>query len=359
MKQKLNKKELRRISAVFIACIVLLLGCGGAAKSSSADYAAAGSYYAPSSYEEYEVWSEEAYDSETAAAIQNYTGEGNTYHNDTVKQKLIQNIYATVRVENPAEAADSIKEYAEGTGGYLLNSVSNYNSETNNGYAELTIRIPTGTGDQMKAFLGEIGKIESTSTDAQDVTNEYYDLQIRIEQGKEELKQLNELLARCETIEEVLAVRNQISYLQSEVESMEGQYRRLSELTSYDTMYITLYPVVNLVETKDEGRFMTFTEFWSGLLNGLKTSLRVVVNGLGYVLIFLATILLPLLVFGGIIYGVVRLIIFLVKKSNGKKRAKRQKKAEEKRRQQELRIQAAQQKAQQNQQPPQQPPVQK
>ena len=73
MKRKFNKKELRRISAVFIACIVLLLGCGGAAKTSSADYAAAGSYYAPSAdYDE--VWAEEAYDSETAAAIENYTG---------------------------------------------------------------------------------------------------------------------------------------------------------------------------------------------------------------------------------------------------------------------------------------------
>ena len=310
-------KKTRTTLALALVLVLTLVfaGCGAANKSAMAydtpAYAAAAESTKTDSY---------SYEAVTEDAIADYDEERGGSANAAQEQKLIQNIYTDMTVEDPSAALAEIVRYARETGGYLLSSNDYYDKENNTGGAYVTVRVPSGESAQFCEYLAELGKIDSTSTDTQDVTSEYYDLETRIAQGKLEIQKLEELLERCSTVDEVLQVRAQLSQQQADVESMEGRMKRLRELTSFDTINIQLSPVRNLVSGSD-GRFMTGSELLNGILNGLRDSVRVVVNGAGYLLIFLATAILPL----GIVAAIVVLIVFICRRASKKKRERRMK----------------------------------
>ena len=287
---------------------LVFAGCGAASKSAMAyDTPADAAAEEPAANAQY------SYEAVTEDAIAGYDEERGGSANAAQEQKLIQNIYTDMTVEDPSAALAEIVRYARETGGYLLSSNDYYDKENNTGGAYVTVRVPSGESAQFCEYLAELGKIDSTSS-------EYYDLETRIAQGKLEIKKLEELLERCSTVDEVLQVRAQLSQQQADVESMEGRMKRLRELTSFDTINIQLSPVRNLVSGSD-GRFMTGSELLNGILNGLRDSVRVVVNGAGYLLIFLATAILPL----GIVAAIVVLIVFICRRASKKKRERRMK----------------------------------
>lgn len=310
---------------VLLITVSTFFGCG-AAKSEAYDVAAAeapmaepemanGAY----AYDgEYEMVTEESVADYVAAAGGSTSVSGQT-------QKLIQNIYIDMIVTHPGEAMDQIAKYAQSTGGYLLSSENYYDEEDNTGGAYLCVRIPTGTSDQFKEYLGQMGKIETSSSDSQDVTSTYYDLQTRIEQGKKEIGKLTELLDRCETVEEMLLVREQLASVQANVESMQGEFKRLSELTSFDTVNVQLNPVRNLVQPDTDGRFMTGSELWNGIVRGLKDGVRAIINGGGQFLIFLAGVILPLSLIAAVCFGIFLLIRSMVRRSKKRRMARIQK----------------------------------
>ena len=310
-------KKTRTTLALALVLVLTLVfaGCGAANKSAMA-------YDTPADATAAESVKSDSYSygAVTEDAIADYDEERGGSANAAQEQKLIQNIYTDMTVEDPSAALAEIVRYARETGGYLLSSNDYYDKENNTGGAYVTVRVPSGESAQFCEYLAELGKIDSTSTDTQDVTSEYYDLETRIAQGKLEIKKLEELLERCSTVDEVLQVRAQLSQQQADVESMEGRMKRLRELTSFDTINIQLSPVRNLVSGSD-GRFMTGSELLNGILNGLRDSVRVVVNGAGYLLIFLATAILPL----GIVAAIVVLIVFICRRASKKKRERRMK----------------------------------
>jgi len=234
-------------------------------------------------------------------------------------QKLILNIYIDMEVENPSLAMDEIITYAQNAGGYLLYSEDYYNAENNSGGAHVTIRVPSGSSQKMEEYLKTLGKINSSSAHAEDVTGEYYDLQARIQQGELEVETLEGLLAECTTVEEVLMVRDQLSWAQSDLEGMKGRMRVLNELTGYDTIEVHLYPIYSMVNVDEGERFITGSEFLLGISQGFENSVRGFVNGCANFVIFLIENLLQLLVWAIIGLAIFLIIRRIIRKSHKRK----------------------------------------
>lgn len=102
------------------------------------------------------------------------------------------------------------------------------------------IRIPvSGYGDFIQAARS-LGEVQSVTTDSQDVSEEYYDIEARIRnKRKEETRLLKHLDDNTGKLEEILAVEREISRVREELERMEGRLRVLKDLTALTT--ITLH----------------------------------------------------------------------------------------------------------------------
>jgi hypothetical protein len=87
-------------------------------------------------------------------------------------------------------------------------------------------------------------KVDSESSDAADVTEEYTDLGSRLRTLEATEMQLLTLLAKAETISDILTVQDRLNYTRSEIEVIKGRMQLLDDLTALATITVHLRPAV-------------------------------------------------------------------------------------------------------------------
>ncbi|MEL6845327.1 MAG: DUF4349 domain-containing protein, partial [Bacteroidota bacterium] len=110
---------------------------------------------------------------------------------ETTTRKIIQNATLSLAVTQPDSMSAQLTTLAESLGGYLSQS----------GTYQTTIRIPAERFEEAIAAISTMGKLQSKTISGQDVTNQYYDLQIRIENAEKARQRYLELLAKAENVE--------------------------------------------------------------------------------------------------------------------------------------------------------------
>ena len=98
-----------------------------------------------------------------------------------------------------------------------------------------------------EAYRGVVGQltgmaeeVESESSEASEVTEEYTDLQARLRNQEATEAQLLELLTKAETIPDILTVQEKVSQVRLEIERVQGRINVLDSLTSMATISVQL-----------------------------------------------------------------------------------------------------------------------
>lgn len=115
-------------------------------------------------------------------------------------------------------------------GGYVQNMSGNH----------FVMRIPAGKLRTVMDELASLGVVDSRTLDAQDVTEEFLDIETRIAVLEGTQKQMLELLTKARTVEEALKVRQALDQITMELEVLKGRLRRLESLTEYSTLTLVL-----------------------------------------------------------------------------------------------------------------------
>lgn len=126
------------------------------------------------------------------------------------------------------KSLNQIQELAKTLNGYLVNRSD----------LEITIRIPA---DRFEYALSEVlksGDVLHRNVSVQDVTKDYYDLQIRLRNAESVLERLTQLLKRADKVEDALSVERELQRVAGEVEQMKGQLRLLRELIAFSTITV-------------------------------------------------------------------------------------------------------------------------
>jgi hypothetical protein len=137
-----------------------------------------------------------------------------------------------------ARVEDAIAGFLKATsewGGYL--SVQRGN--------EVTVRLPAARFDEAFASLRTMGRVLHETREANDVTEQYLDLGIRLENAQRSRARLLELLARAEKVEDILKIEEQLRRLSEEIERMEGQRRYLADQVAMSTLMAQFSPVAD------------------------------------------------------------------------------------------------------------------
>jgi hypothetical protein len=133
-------------------------------------------------------------------------------------------------------------------GGYL----SQRNDQT------IVVRIPAEHFDTLVGEVEGMGTVLSRQVRAQDVTAQYRDLRIRIENAERSRQRLLALLEKAEKMEDVLKIETQLTRVTAELESMKGQLRLLADQIALSTLTIELRsnaPPPRPVHTRQWSRF--------------------------------------------------------------------------------------------------------
>jgi hypothetical protein len=164
----------------------------------------------------------------------------------SIDRKIIYTVNLDLVVEDTEVAFQEIQRLAEEVGGFV--SQSNMWRQEDHPRGSLTVRVPAETLDEtLDQFKALAVDVESQSKDSQDVTEEYVDLEARLENEKRTERELQELLEsrsdRGKT-EDILEVHRELSRVRSQIEQLQGRMTYLDNLSSLATVHISLTPDV-------------------------------------------------------------------------------------------------------------------
>lgn len=172
--------------------------------------------------------------------IKTVSSPGTILRDSVSLSMIIRTGNAFIEVDSLESAIAAVRVLAEGAGGYIANS-SIQTGEGQQRQATLEIKIPSNRYDQALGGLAGIGKLISSSTNAQDVGEEFVDVSARVTNARRMEERLVNLLAtRTGKLEDVLAVERELARVREEIERYEGRLRFLRTQVAMSTLAVTV-----------------------------------------------------------------------------------------------------------------------
>lgn len=144
-------------------------------------------------------------------------------------RKILYAANLTVVVAEPDSAVARTVALALAYGGFMSNTSS----------TTARIRVPTARFEEAMAAISAYGKLRSKYVSGQDVTDQYLDLGIRLDNAEKSRARYLELLARAETVEAALAVERELERLNEVIDRYKGQRQRMDQLERFSTIDVT------------------------------------------------------------------------------------------------------------------------
>jgi hypothetical protein len=185
-------------------------------------------------------------------------------------RKMIMTATLTLETDEVSKRFEDVGNIAAGAGGFVASSSFGNSGEQQT--ASITIRIPSDGYQRAIVELRKLGTVTAEQSGANDVTEEYTDLESRLRGLRAVEQQYMEFLTRAVSIDEVLTVQDRLNGVRVEMEQIQGRINLLSNQTDLATITVHLEPPVIVVEPPSEGGSVTPLE---ALENGWEASLAV------------------------------------------------------------------------------------
>ncbi len=209
------------------------------------------------------------------------------------EQKIIKTADVRIEVLNVSASMKEVEEIARRYDG-LIQTSSLYDQGQSHYTGTVTIRVPAEFFEKTLDEIIAIGKILSRSVQAEDVTEEYVDLDAQRTSLKNQLEQYNRLLSRAENVSEILNVQKEIERVQVQLDRIEGKMKYLDNRISLSTIAVSISEPVQVTTPQGYTLPGVISEGIAGFVDTV-------------VWLFIAILtLLPLLIIGAAGYGIYR-----------------------------------------------------
>ena len=128
------------------------------------------------------------------------------------------------------EAVRMVKEM----GGYAVSS------HHTSGRSVLTARVPAERFEEAMAKLAGLGEVDRREVTGEDVTAEYVDVNIRLQNAERMRDQYLELLKKSVTVADAVAVQRELERVTTTIEQLRGRVEFLRKQAAMSTIELTL-----------------------------------------------------------------------------------------------------------------------
>ena len=216
----------------------------------------------------------------------------------------------SIVVADTEAAATDIEALATGMGGRVVSS-SFYQSSQGALAGSITIRVPVERFDEAMNRIQEMAvEVRRADRSSEDVTEEYVDLQARLENLEATADRVRSFLDQAGTVEEALAVNQELSRLEEEIEAYKGRIQYLENRADFSTITVSLTPD-ELAQPIEVGGWRL-----GGAAREAVEALLGALQGVARILVWIVVFLLPLAI---IILLPLAIIIRLVLRRMGRR----------------------------------------
>lgn len=146
---------------------------------------------------------------------------------------LIYTATLTLAVFGTDAALDAVERLALDKRGYLVRRSDH----------SITIRVPAESFKEALDGVGKLGDELHRDVSAQDVTDEFADLKLRLRNAEVVRERLEVLLERASKVEEALAVERELERVTRDIETIKGRLALLGELLRFSTITVNFEAV--------------------------------------------------------------------------------------------------------------------
>lgn len=172
-----------------------------------------------------------------------------TTGDDSVDQMLIFNgaLHVAVQPDSIPASIDAAVDLAVQAGGYISQQTD----------TSLVLRVPSRRFRRLVRGLEGLGEVKSRSVQTVDVSEQFHDLKVRLENLQATRSRIQKLLGQAKDLTEILVVEKELERVSAEIDAIEGQLRYLGSQAAFSTVTMNFSELPRelvVVEDHDEER---------------------------------------------------------------------------------------------------------
>jgi hypothetical protein len=225
---------------------------------------------------------------------------------------IVYTVSLRIEVQDTDKAVNEISAIALQYKGYVAASNLSRNTQSQL-QGTITLRIPAESLDVAQKQIEATGlKILNRNKSSNDVTDRYTDLNSRLtnlQTTRDDLrKMLDSVTAKSSKAEDILAVYNQLSEIQGQIEQVKGQMNVLEKTTALATLTVELVPHqdIQIVEPETWMPNTTAAQALRALVQALQGLVDLTIWLILFLLPVLIVLLLPFVVIALVLRAIVR-----------------------------------------------------
>jgi uncharacterized protein DUF4349 len=195
-------------------------------------------------------------------------------------RSLVYTGMVTVKADDVAKAADRAVDIAVGADGIVGSDQRTIDGDRSE--AQLILRVPAEHFTTTLNNLAKLGVEEARAVQVEDVTEAVVDLDARLATQRASVERVRVLLARAQTIGEVVSIESELTRREADLASLEQRKNKLADLVALSTITLSLHgpATPDTPSTPDTGFVAGLKSGWKGFL----VSVKVVLTAAGYLL---------------------------------------------------------------------------
>ncbi len=162
----------------------------------------------------------------------------------------------------------------------------------------LTLRVPANKFDDAVKRVKKLGKVLKASTGGEDVSEEYVDLESRLKNQRSQEEALIILMTKAQSVQDTLAVQQQLTIVQEQIEVITGRMNYLKNRADFSTITVTV---------EEPGAIVPATDEW-GFITALRTAARAFLWTINAIIVVVGAIAPILIIIAGL-YFLIRWLI--------------------------------------------------
>jgi hypothetical protein len=171
----------------------------------------------------------------------------------------------SVRVSDAVDATQRATEIARGADGIVFAQSTDLEGRRE---TRLTLKVPPERFESVLDALDGLGRALKREVTAQDVTEEFVDVDGRLKTGLASADRLRALLADARSTAEIVTVEGELAKREGEIESLQGRLRMLSSQVDLATINLRLTERGDIeVNPEAPGFLKSLRAGWVALLN--------------------------------------------------------------------------------------------
>jgi chromosome segregation ATPase len=170
------------------------------------------------------------YDMDNVNVITGGTPQEQKESDKDIRRMVIYNASLELAIKNADTVNANLTRIAARYNGYVLTL----------GNSRSVIRVKAASLKPAVDEACRLGKVKYKNIYGDDVTEDYEDSQIRLDNAKKARQRYLELLAKAENVQAALMVEKELERLNKEIDSLEGKIKRLEHLSDFSTITVNM-----------------------------------------------------------------------------------------------------------------------